>query len=746
MVIFSEVYMNAHDNDEGGITLLDAVQALSSIAESQWENLHEVADQDIQINFSNAAWLRSRDSKEVVGTVKEIFKVILNHIKNFYHTEYAVVTDTKTLEGIKAMMVLVGEAAKKIDRFTDIFHQKTLSSVTQLREYKQLQDFYRRKISRTIDEALLGKWILGLTQRTFREDERVLIDGTKALETKHVFVDLDSVKKDTEYELFFIRKEDGSRFFSPRLIRNIKLVCDFGAYLGMEKEKDPFVDHEIWQDRMAHAKGESIFRAVKPILDRYYADIAHGKENAWIGTLNKAIIALINCASKNRLISSGSTKGCAAYLANFKEFLRETIHCSEYQHLVAFPTKNPSIIQEAAIKIIDALLEAVMKHVVSLYSMRSYLQYLLKESEAGRSTEHKREAVESGLIWNRLASDYAGMQKLMKRHPNGPVSKVIKLLEEGNYQKFDPYLQQQMAESVFQINENLDEIDVICLPTPTSQEFIQEAKLNEEFLAILRKPKNSILLINLQDSTSWREFARVNALQKLSKGTEFDDKLTVITLAKDTEFYHQESPYNEDNQLQLFKEHLRENILDSQAGFFIPEKIQNSINKNWIEATFDAISRVFFSGKNVLLKDSRVNFIELFYLFITLKSLEVSQAKTLFLICKDGLDIGPAATGLLFLFLKLIKGNTLKLDELNRITEILYIPALLSRERIMLFERFQRMLGAVKVIENAFHEHGAENFAQIMHKEFGELFQSDILNSIAQFERQLEEEQANTKH
>ncbi len=73
-----------------------------------------------------------------------------------------------------------------------------------------------------MDEGVLGKWILAISQQTQnRRDElheqQELKSRTSLLSDapRHLFVNLDAVKKDSEYELFYIRKEDGSLYFSP---------------------------------------------------------------------------------------------------------------------------------------------------------------------------------------------------------------------------------------------------------------------------------------------------------------------------------------------------------------------------------------------------------------------------------------------------------------------------------------------------------------------------------------------------
>src|SRR5206468_177198 len=112
----------------------------------------------------------------------------------------------------------------------------------------------------------------------------------KLTNTKHVFVDLETVKKDTEYELFFIRKEDGSRFFSPRLLRNIKLVCDFGSYFGERKELDPLEHIRQWYDRTLHTCAREMIKSLGPRLDYYFREIRKVKDQELVQILNKALL------------------------------------------------------------------------------------------------------------------------------------------------------------------------------------------------------------------------------------------------------------------------------------------------------------------------------------------------------------------------------------------------------------------------------------------------------------------------
>ena len=246
--------MDTHEKHGSNISLIDAVETLSHIADLEYDQeigiteTHDLKFQDQVFTYRTVHWLHPHGAELTLSVVKNVFRSILNYLKSYYENEYSYVTNPQTIEGIKTIMVLVGEAAKKLDKYTHFFQHSQSKSVTQLKEYKQLQEFYLTRIARKIDEGQLGKWIMGLSQRVLGQ-KRVAAPTTtirKAMQTKHVYVDLESVKRDTEYELFFLRKEDGSRFFSPRLVRNIKLISDFGNYFSEKKGDDPLVDVPVW--------------------------------------------------------------------------------------------------------------------------------------------------------------------------------------------------------------------------------------------------------------------------------------------------------------------------------------------------------------------------------------------------------------------------------------------------------------------------------------------------------------------
>ena len=207
--------MTAHKEEGSAISIVDAVETLSSIADMDSErtlgvtNEHRLVVQGEEVKYHTVHWLGKGSGKETVKIVRETFRVVLNYLQEFYDAEYEHLHKKDTIEEIKTIMVLVGEAAQKLDRYTAVFKESRAGSVTDLKEYRQLQTFYRSKIAKRIEETFLRDWVKKLPQMAPRATQSVKLRGKPKISTKRVYVDLDAVKRDTEYELFFIRKENG---------------------------------------------------------------------------------------------------------------------------------------------------------------------------------------------------------------------------------------------------------------------------------------------------------------------------------------------------------------------------------------------------------------------------------------------------------------------------------------------------------------------------------------------------------
>jgi hypothetical protein len=736
--------MKTHDKKESGtLTLSEAMETLSSIAEMDFDYESEIAQnhnlivKDKPLHHHIVHWLHNKDEEVTIDVVKSTFRVVLNYLRNYYEKEYNTKKNEQALEGIKTIMVLVGEAAKKLEKCTKTFNQVHNSSIMELKEYKKLQDFYLSHIARKIDEGMLGKWILALSNKI--PGKEITLIEKKEGQSKHVFVDLESVKKDLEYELFFMRKEDGTRFFNPRLIRNVKLVSDFGGYFGEVKDNEPLTCIAVWQDRYAHMCAKNIVRSLQLHIDRFYRESAHYKDNQCVESLNKALMALMLCCNPHNLMHNLAFKDCRDYFYDFRYFLRESLGLVEYHKMITYAPKKSCKLAQNILNTAHNLCLALYTQITALQSLTGMVHEMIQQANDERSNEHQKN-IKKYQLWSVLANDYAAMSKLLKRHPNGPINKILDALENGEIREFDPLIQGNIPAQLFTIYSPQDKIIISRWPSPTTQEFIHKVSVIDEFKGVLRACAHEhviskCLVINFQDRTSWKEHYRCMAIEDLPNHESFARYIDVATLAKETEFYYQLEPYNEDNQAETFIQHFKEQFKDENCGNIIPKLMQKELSGDFIDGVLTGIHQIFFSGKNMLLKEHRMDFIEIFYLFLQLKIIELSKANIVGYTCKDSLDIAGSSGALLFVFLKLLHQERLSENDQEQLDVMLYAPCLLERERIMLPERFNRMLTAIKALEAVSHQLGHNNFVKTIEETFGKYYKTPILQSKVVVER-----------
>lgn len=730
--------MSTHDKKDGmTLTLVEAVETLSNIADLQFDREVGIAQQhdlilhDKPLTYHTVHWLHHQGAGVTVNIVKETFRVILNYLQNFYKNDYSHISDTQAVEGIKTIMVLVGEAAKKLDKYTTLFYKSRGQSVTDLKEYKQLQEFYLNRVAKKIDEGTIGKWILALARKG-ATSKGVQLGGPRSHHTKHVFIDLESVKKDTEYELFFLRKEDGTRFFSPRLIRNIKLVSDFGSYLGEEKEEDPLLSVEAWQDRTAYACAKNIIRACRVYIEKFYRVAMQSKDYELVEILNKSLIALMMAGNSHNLSHRSEHKNCHHYFRDFQLFLRRCLRSTDYQRLMAYPPEKSSKLAYTVLDLVHFLCMALYTQLNGYQEYMGTIHGLIQKASEKLSIDHKEASKGAGKLWAKLAGDYAAMTKLLKGHASGPLNKILTVLEEGDCHQFDPILQDNLPSQLYTLYVQENRFQFARWPSPTYQEFIHKATVNEEFKAFLyacgrEHTINKVLFFNFQDRVTWKEHFRCAVVEDLPNHESFAKHIEVMTLTKDTEFYHQLAPYHQENHADVFIKNFQEQLKDENGGVLIPIALRKELMREFIPNTMEAIHRIFFSGKNILLREHRLDFIEIFYAFLQLKIIECLKPDTIGFSCKDGVDVTSAAGAELFIFLKLLNQERLSENDQEHLELMLYGPCLISRERIMMPERFNRMLSAVKAIEQVREQFGQVTFLKIVLEAFGHLYKTPIL-------------------
>lgn len=736
-----------HKQEHSTMSVMDAIETLSTIAdldfESAGERLQAITEGD-HANRSALAKRIRRVQESLKGNkhVREIYSIILNYLRNFYKNERGYLTDPQSLEGIKGIMVIVSDSAKKMDRYASYFKSRQKGSVTQLKEYKQLTEFYNSRISRQVDSGKLGKWLLALSQNAMSRqkelsDEELNLSATTLEEApRHLFVNLEAVKKDTEYELFFIRKEDGSHYFSPRLLRNMKLICDFS---GTDASKDPLIEIPIRIDQQMHDVAKDILHDAHELVDRFYHEAFKYRHRELVVDLHKCFMSLFLCGNVRNVLreqpspSEERRKGCYGYFLDFIHFLREALRSADYQKLMTYPSERGRELGSLLIEVLHGLCRAVYFGLHRFHDFDPHLKDLIDMSHAEKGWDGYAIVTDKHLLPKAIESDYRALSKLCKSHSKGPLSKLLEALLAGNFYSFDPFGQLNVPSCLYAIAIGGHKTVNIHLPSPTHQEYIHRVTVLDEFKGALRScstdfPPYKHLIIDLQDRTSWREHFRAVALEDLHGHDDLDKSLVVVTLTKDTDFYHQLAPYQQENHANVFIKNLKDQLGEESSGDYFPSLIKSKILNDFADGAITAIHRIFFSNKNTLLREHRMAFIEIFDMFLVLKILDLTKPNSFSFTCKDGVDVSACSNALLFLFLKLIGKGEFDRESWVELNRVLYGPALLVRERMPLKERFDRMSDAFKVIAAVHDEMGDEMFSKVIHEAFGYLYKSPVFD------------------
>lgn len=715
------------------LSLIEAVETLSNIADLKLDKeaavteKHALLFDDRKIAYRTIHWLKDAEKSKTLKMIKEIFRVILSHLKDSWEAQFVLVTPTDKVESIKTIMILVGEAAKKLDRYTELFNQAQEKSVTELKEYVELKRFYRSKVAHVVDQGTLSKWLFGLTKGFIGKHE-VKLKGTETSLSEHIFIDLEQIKKDTSYELLFVRKEDGSRFFNPRLIRNIKLVIDFGGALqGFEEDRIHYLRN--WMDKIAHGAARSILKSMGSRLDFFYKEASKHRTKPLPGYVSSAIMALFLAASQENLQSRIKVKTCLDYLIDFESYLHEALTSLDYQKMVAYPPKSNQHLACVLFDTIHALTRAFFIHFDGFHEFSPVINDIVAE---GRLLSRHLQQERDSSLSRTLEIDHEYFRKLIRSGTHGPMIRNVEMLEEWE-SKFEPLLQKNWPGQLFSLNVRNKWILCLKLPSPTSQEYINKAHVLEEFMAFLRaSTKDSVskqhLMFNLQDRTSWKEIARCKSLEALSENEELKNHFAIVTLPFDTDFYHQLAPYDQDKHADLFKQHFAEQLQDENTGFLFLGKIRKCLSDKYTGELLNAVHRVFFQNKHNLTRQERLDFIGISYLMLYFKCIELMEPDSISFTCKDSVDVGMSQTALMYAFMKLLREQSLSAEEISELHYILFAPALQVRERAMLQERFFRMISTIRAIEEARKAYGLDGFKKSIKQAFSGLIDFSVLD------------------
>lgn len=669
------------------LTIESVLESLNTIVEADTLDDIEITDKGEMLKESGLG-VPAAANEQTLNAVRETFRIVYKYLQAYY--KHKNIDKEHLRERISTVMVLVGEAARKLEKFHKLFQDR----IPKLPEYKQLQSFYRQQIAHETYKEFTEP--LTEDEKWEQEIEEFLTsEHVEEQEGVHVLNDVEVVKNDHLYELFYMKNEAGHHFYTSELARSLKLACEFGKYAEHYFGDDPLLQIRNWEDKSLQVLAKKILKASRAALENYFRQALKYKEVPIVSALQKAIFALMMAANPKNLIRQFSVKGCGLYFQDFHNFLKETIASSEYRRfLYSPPTTTPFFVD------VMSLIHSLTWNFISLGPGRNELKNVLNEMTK------RFDALKSKTLSEFLTLSQSAIAEVLSKHPNGPLFKALDLIrEEDETRSFDPFALNMLAGPEVTLKMGDKEINLLRMPSPTIQEFIDQAIVNDLFkdylhAATLHKNSFYLLMFNLQDKTSWKEHARCKVLEEMARSAEFHDVFTVVTLAKDTEFYTQTGVYHDLSNASDFIDQFNEHLGDETTGYFFPPHLKKELFQGFISTLLQTVHEAFFSSKKELKLNERLDFIELVYHFIELKIVELENPTYFTLTSKDGLDItGTSAVGLLAL-ISALQDKKWKEEEFSLINLILFGQTLLNRERAVHKERIDRLIDMVKVLEN----------------------------------------------
>ncbi|HEX2580324.1 MAG TPA: hypothetical protein VHK67_08000 [Rhabdochlamydiaceae bacterium] len=646
----------------GRITVLEAV-----------DNLSHLADLDVE-KKEKTEWTDPAKVEENQDAIRETFKALTSYLQHLYQKERTELGNPQTQKGLQAMMQLAGEAVDKVGKYTKLFKGVHHEAIP---EFQQLQQFYLSKVfSRVKQERAAEHWEVEGAEGEL-EDER------QALK------DLEAVQQDDEYELFYISKEDGTPFFTPELLRHIRMVGNFDESLMSRDREDVLRRMEVILDRDLHVSAQEILQEAADLIDRFYKEALNHREQEGPAALCSAVMALMLSANPKNMMHNSHGKSSVHYFIDFEMYLRKVLETGDYNHWRTLTPEKLNSFKTVCLKLSHYLCNALFLRSGARHEIMSFIRDVVENT-----------AVELPTLWGTLSSIETALRNELRKSPSGPLMKILKVFRYGEEKKgFDPLIQKNPPSHIFNLSSETTHTSIVHLPCPIHQEMIDRVSITPEFKGYLRSLVNrKHLYINLQDRTSWKEHARSSVMEGLSKEGEFTEVLQVVTLPVHTDFYYQINDYAEVLKAKDFCTLCIEQINGgTECGFFYPVKL---LTPKIIEGLVGFVYSQFFHQKPGLSRKERLDFIQILYFFLILRIIDAQNPDVLSFSDKDGVDIGAAMAASFYGFARMI--STMKPwteEDKNFFLFAFFGPALLIRHRSIAPLQLQRTLSALDHFE-----------------------------------------------
>jgi len=689
--------LSKKEGDKKTSTFVEAVEILHQIASFQPQ----------EENFEFVLGGKTISDNQLIHTMKGALVSILEYLRKLKMGDFEHV---EGYEGAHTVMELVEKAVKKTDLLLKTEKNDALS-IKKFREYIDLKMYFRQYLARDLGEGVIQKWLSkiskGIEQKRYK-------DQPVDFSSKYMFVDLERVQKDRDYDLFYIRKEDGSRFFSSQLLKSMKLVYDVQqGEKHKEQKNDYYTDLDEWKEKRNHLLAAKLHSLLGTPIQQFFSQV--DRELPTVKKLSQAFMALMLASLPKKQASASK------YLRDFYRIFGEVLSSSAYQRVIK---KDPLVFSEEEkifVEIIIRICRAIMVQIPFPLEMREKIEEIAQKS------------VSDKLFSEQIKEIHGQMLHIEKHHIGLIIEQTLKDFEEGDCNSFDPLQKGNIPEVLFTLYRGNQATKIVRSPLPIVQSMIQKAFISDLFSGYLLGGFFGIfetkhLMISSLNSTLWKDYARASSLQKLVESPKGKEYLFILTLPKQSDFYEQKGPYASVEDAENFFELFAEQLTTEGTGYAIPEKMRKIFSSSWALNLLRAVWDVFLKKEKTLNVKKRMLCIDIVYLLLALKACEVFRPTAMNFQNSDGLDASLVDAVLLASLTAAINGLELASEQKSCLLGELFLPGLMLRSRGVYAYEMKRGIEVLEVIEKLQQELGAANFGKLLTQSLQSLYSLESLH------------------
>lgn len=394
----------------------------------------------------------------------------------------------------------------------------------------------------------------------------------------------------------------------------------------------------------------------------------------------------------------------------FQEFhkkLRASLKCQDYQQALCVENHDDEVQKN-----LDLLHSLCMAFFTGI-NIHDFSSRLVRELRGDLEGDQELKNFPIVNLENHFSACHEALEaKVAEFRERGP-SYWLRYVKDQINLGFDAFAQGNMPHVLYDVHlEDASgqerKISNLRFGTPTCEDFssilLGEAEINFEFRGYLeacRKKGLRHLYVNLQNREPkllWKnESPRSRALEFLQE--QYPDVLTVISLSKDSDFYHQINDCEDIKEMKFFKSRLWDQLFsDDDSGSFFPKSLLENRYfdlSSDVEAIIEKVHTDIFNSRAQLDVNFRRDFIEIFYIYLVDYLMTKLSINNFNLTCKDCIDRGGGMSALLYVYYQIRSAHYQGNIDCERLESITFAPALLVRQREIKKERLDRFLSAV---------------------------------------------------